>query len=89
MMTGLLAVSVLAGCSNPETRSQANRGFDYETESLRTAPLLIPEGLEAPRFNTEYVIPTDTVRGAVGKAYLDVRPPTPGAAAGAGHRSHG
>ncbi|WP_245849791.1 outer membrane protein assembly factor BamC [Oceanimonas doudoroffii] len=75
MMTGLLAVSVLAGCSNPETRSQANRGFDYETESLRTAPLLIPEGLEAPRFNTEYVIPTDTVRGAVGKA-LDVRPPT-------------
>ncbi len=71
----LLAVSVLAGCSNPETRSQANRGFDYEEETLRTTPLLIPEGLEAPRFNTEYVIPKGAAQGATGKA-LDIRPPT-------------
>ncbi|WP_417606442.1 outer membrane protein assembly factor BamC [Oceanimonas baumannii] len=75
MMMSLLAVTVLAGCSNPETRSQANRGFDYENESLRTVPLMIPEGLEAPRFNTEYVIPKNSTAGALGEA-LDIRPPT-------------
>lgn len=74
-MISLLAVAVLAGCSNPETRSQANRGFDYEQETLRTAPLLIPEGLQAPRFNTEYVIPKGTAEGVTGKV-LDIRPPT-------------
>ncbi|WMC11827.1 outer membrane protein assembly factor BamC [Oceanimonas pelagia] len=74
-MMSLLAMAVLAGCSNPETRSQANRGFDYEQETLRTAPLLIPEGLQAPRFNTEYVIPKGAAQGATGKA-LDIRPPT-------------
>ncbi|AEY01444.1 lipoprotein-34 NlpB [Oceanimonas sp. GK1] len=74
-MISLLAVAVLAGCSNPETRSQANRGFDYEQETLRTAPLLIPEGLQAPRFNTEYVIPKGTAQGVTGKV-LDIRPPT-------------
>ncbi|MFH7564316.1 outer membrane protein assembly factor BamC [Oceanimonas smirnovii] len=75
MMISLLAVTVLAGCSNPETRSQANRDFDYESETLRSAPLMIPQGLEAPRFNTEYVIPENGTSGATGKS-LDIRPPT-------------
>ncbi|MBM7454311.1 outer membrane protein assembly factor BamC [Oceanisphaera litoralis] len=78
MIMGLLAMSVLAGCSNPETRAQANRGFDYEDARLRTTPLLIPAGLEAPDFNREYVIPAPTdgaIGGVTGKA-VDVRPPT-------------
>lgn len=78
MVLGLLAMSVLAGCSNPETRAQANRGFDYEEAKLRTTPLLIPTGLEAPDFNNEYVIPAPTegsIGGVTGKA-VDVRPPT-------------
>ncbi|WP_375057805.1 outer membrane protein assembly factor BamC [Zobellella sp. DQSA1] len=78
MIMGLLAISVLAGCSNPETRAQANRGFDYEGESLRSQPLLIPAGLEAPAFNNEYVVPvlSDSAQhGVTGKA-LDIRPPT-------------
>lgn len=75
MLMGLLAVSVLAGCSNPETRSQANRGFDYEDATLRTTPLLIPAGLEAPAFNNEFVIPQGQEKGVTGKA-LDIRPPT-------------
>ncbi|WP_445400019.1 outer membrane protein assembly factor BamC [Zobellella sp. An-6] len=78
MVMGLLAISVLAGCSSPETRSQANRGFDYEGESLRSTPLLIPAGLEAPAFNNEYVVPAlseRAQRGVTGRA-LDIRPPT-------------
>ncbi|MFP2770010.1 outer membrane protein assembly factor BamC [Oceanisphaera sp. KMM 10153] len=78
MIMGLLAMSVLAGCSNPETRAQANRGFDYEDAKLRTTPLLIPAGLETPDFNSEYVIPAPTegsIGGVTGKA-VDVRPPT-------------
>ena len=78
MVMGLLALSVLAGCSNPETRAQANRGFDYQDATLRTTPLLIPAGLEAPHFNNEYVIPKPTaaaVNGVVGKN-MDIRPPT-------------
>ncbi|MBL1378530.1 outer membrane protein assembly factor BamC [Zobellella sp. CGMCC 1.18722] len=78
MVIGLLAISVLAGCSNPETRSQANRGFDYEGESLRSNPLLIPAGLEAPAFNNEYVVPVlseQALRGVTGRE-LDIRPPT-------------
>ncbi|WP_245879637.1 outer membrane protein assembly factor BamC [Zobellella endophytica] len=78
MVIGLLALGVLAGCSNPETRTQANRGFDYEDASLRSTPLLIPAGLEAPAFNNEFVVPmlSDSAqRGVTGKA-LDIRPPT-------------
>ncbi|GHA17194.1 outer membrane protein assembly factor BamC [Oceanisphaera arctica] len=78
LVISLLAMSVLAGCSNPETRAQANRGFDYEDAKLRTTPLLIPAGLEAPDFNNEYVIPAPTegvIGGVTGKA-VDVRPPT-------------
>ena len=78
MIISLLAVSVLAGCSSPEKRAQANRGFDYEDASLRKTPLLIPAGLAAPEFNTDYVIPKadalDT-HGVTGKN-VDVRPPT-------------
>lgn len=78
IVLSLLTMSVLAGCSNPETRAQANRGFDYEDATLRTTPLLIPDGLEAPDFNGEYVIPAPTqgvIGGVTGKA-VDVRPPT-------------
>lgn len=77
LVMGLLAVSVLAGCSNPEKRAQANRGFEYQDATLRTTPLLIPAGLEAPHFNNEYVIPAAAPTGddVVGKA-VDVRPPT-------------
>lgn len=78
MVMGLLALSVLAGCSNPETRAQANRGFDYQDSTLRTTPLLIPAGLEAPNFNNEYVMPKPSeagLRGVTGKD-VDVRPPT-------------
>lgn len=78
MIISLLAVSVLAGCSNPEQRAQANRGFDYEDATLRTAPLMIPAGLVAPDFNTDYVIPKASAvesAGVTGKA-VDVRPPT-------------
>lgn len=77
MMISLLAISVLAGCSNPETRAQANRGFDYEDATLRTTPLLIPTGLEAPHFNNDYVIEksSGTEQGVTGKA-MDIRPPT-------------
>ncbi|WP_254918174.1 outer membrane protein assembly factor BamC [Zobellella denitrificans] len=78
MVVGLLAISVLAGCSNPETRSQANRGFDYEGERLRSIPLLIPGGLEAPAFNNDYVVPAlsdGAQRGVTGRE-LDIRPPT-------------
>nr|WP_243454098.1 outer membrane protein assembly factor BamC [Oceanisphaera pacifica] len=78
MIMGVLALSVLAGCSNPETRAQANRGFEYQDATLRTTPLLIPAGLEAPRFNNEFVIPpaTSTNANAVVGKEVDVRPPT-------------
>ncbi|MGO4998312.1 outer membrane protein assembly factor BamC [Oceanisphaera sp. W20_SRM_FM3] len=78
MIISLLAVSVLAGCSNPEKRAQANRGFEYEDASLRTAALMIPAGLEAPTFNNDYVIPKASAlesQGVTGKD-VDVRPPT-------------
>ncbi|ART81101.1 outer membrane assembly protein BamC [Oceanisphaera avium] len=74
-MISVLAVSVLAACSSPEKRAQANRSFDYEDASLRTAPLLIPAGLEAPNFNNDYIIPKIKPSGVTGKA-VDVRPPT-------------
>lgn len=78
IIISLVAVSVLAGCSNPEKRAQANRGFDYEDASLRKGVLLIPAGLEAPKFSTDYVIPKASAlesNGVTGKA-VDVRPPT-------------
>lgn len=78
MIISLLAVSVLAGCSSPEKRAQANRGFEYEDASLRKIPLMIPAGLEAPNFNNDYVIPKVSAlenNGATGKD-IDVRPPT-------------
>lgn len=78
MIISLLAVSVLAGCSNPEKRAQANRGFEYEDASLRTAPLMIPAGLEAPTFKNDYVIPKATALESqeVTGINVDVRPPT-------------
>ena len=78
LVIGVLTLSVLAACSNPEKRTQANRGFDYQDASLRSGPLMIPAGLEAPDFNNEYVIPklpADAPKGVIGKA-VDVRPPT-------------
>ena len=78
LVIGVLTLSVLAACSNPEKRTQANRSFDYQDASLRSGPLMIPAGLEAPNFNNEYVIPklpADAPKGIIGKN-VDVRPPT-------------
>ncbi len=77
ILVGLLALTALAGCSSPEKRSQANRGFDYQQESLRIRPLLIPAGLDAPAFNNEFVVPALSAQAALGAkgTELDIRPP--------------
>lgn len=78
VLVSLLALTVLAGCSSAQERNQANRGFDYQDESLRIRPLLIPVGLDAPEFNNDYVVPPLSEQASLGAkgAELDIRPPT-------------
>ncbi|MDO2947613.1 outer membrane protein assembly factor BamC [Aeromonas simiae] len=73
----LLSLAVVAGCSSPAERKMANRGFDYEEAKLEGRAFLVPAGLQAPRFSSDYDVPPlpeGNREGPVGAA-VDVRPP--------------
>ncbi|MFB2871878.1 outer membrane protein assembly factor BamC [Aeromonas jandaei] len=69
--------AVLAACSTPQDRKMANRDFGYEDARLEGRAFLIPSGLSAPAFNSQFDIPPlpeSSRDGALG-AKIDVRPP--------------
>ncbi|MGL6336181.1 outer membrane protein assembly factor BamC [Aeromonas jandaei] len=69
--------AVLAACSTPQDRKMANRDFGYEDARLEGRAFLIPSGLSAPAFNSQFDIPPlpeSSRDGALG-AKVDVRPP--------------
>lgn len=77
LVLSVATLAVLAGCSSPQDRKMANRGFEYEDARLEGRAFLIPSGLSAPAFNSQYDIPPLPERsreGALG-AKVDVRPP--------------
>ncbi|WP_421190485.1 outer membrane protein assembly factor BamC [Aeromonas enteropelogenes] len=77
LVLSVATVAVLAGCSTPQDRKMANRGFEYEDARLEGRAFLIPAGLSAPTFNSQFDIPPlpeSSREGALG-AKVDVRPP--------------
>ncbi|WP_139405563.1 outer membrane protein assembly factor BamC [Aeromonas veronii] len=77
LVLSVATVAVLAGCSTPQDRKMANRDFGYEDARLEGRAFLIPAGLSAPTFNSQYDIPPlpeSSREGALG-AQVDVRPP--------------
>ncbi|MBY6186614.1 outer membrane protein assembly factor BamC [Marinobacter hydrocarbonoclasticus] len=75
-IAALAPVLVLVGCSTPLERRQASGGFEY-LEQPEPTPLVVPQGLDAPRASTEFNIPTlgEQVDREVLGPRLDVRPP--------------
>lgn len=72
----LVLVVAVSACSTPIDRSQANGNFEY-VEAGTSAPLVIPEGLDTPRFSKEFEIPKTGAKSNaefVGEK-LDIRPP--------------
>ncbi|MGL4250196.1 MAG: outer membrane protein assembly factor BamC [Aeromonas sp.] len=77
LVLSVATLAVLAGCSTPQERKMANRGFEYEDAHLEGRAFLIPAGLSAPVFNSQYDIPAlpeSSREGPLG-AKVDVRPP--------------
>ncbi|QYJ99959.1 outer membrane protein assembly factor BamC [Shewanella psychrotolerans] len=75
-VTPILLIAAVTACSSPIDRRQANGNDDYAL--LEPQPrLVIPEGLNEPKYSTEYEIPTVSNKvdtNLVGKK-LDIRPP--------------
>ncbi len=74
--TPILLITAITACSSPIDRRQANGTDEYVSASIQ-AKLVIPAGLNEPRYSSEYDIPkigskVDTT--LVGKM-LDIRPP--------------
>ncbi|MBO2649672.1 outer membrane protein assembly factor BamC [Shewanella algae] len=72
----LVLVVAVSACSTPIDRRQANGNFEY-VEAGTSAPLVIPEGLDTPRFSKEFEIPQAGAKSNaefVGEK-LDIRPP--------------
>ena len=77
LVLSVATVAVLAACSSPQDRKMANRGFEYEENRLEGRAFLVPAGLSAPAFNSNFDIPAlpeSSREGAIG-AKVDVRPP--------------
>lgn len=77
LVLSVATVAVLAACSSPQDRKMANRGFEYEESRLEGRAFLVPAGLSAPAFNSNFDIPAlpeSSREGPIG-AKVDVRPP--------------
>ncbi|MFB0954239.1 MAG: hypothetical protein QMB70_07100 [Aeromonadaceae bacterium] len=57
LVSGLIGLGLLAGCSSELERKQANQDFDYQDDKLVTRPFTVPAGLEAPQFANEFKVP--------------------------------
>ena len=72
----ILACAVLVSACSSNSKTEANRDFDY-LQAQEVAPLVIAPGLETPEYNKRYVVPQlakSKADYALGKA-IDVRPP--------------
>ncbi|WP_417760569.1 outer membrane protein assembly factor BamC [Shewanella sp.] len=73
-----VAVAVLSvtACSTPIERRQPNGTFDY-VNAKNQAPLVIPNGLNTPKYSKEYEIPSigDKADATLYGKNLDIRPP--------------
>ncbi|MFV7784625.1 outer membrane protein assembly factor BamC [Shewanella marisflavi] len=75
-VTPILLVAAVTACSTPIDRRQANGDDDYANVTAQPK-LVIPAGLNEPKYNTEYEIPQvgrKADKNLVGKK-LDIRPP--------------
>lgn len=75
-VTPILLIAAVSACSSPIDRRQANGNDDYAV--LESQPrLVIPEGLNEPKYSSEYEIPSvgDKVDTSLVGKKLDIRPP--------------
>ncbi|MXR67234.1 outer membrane protein assembly factor BamC [Shewanella sp. JBTF-M18] len=75
-VTPILLVAAVTACSTPIDRRQANGNDEYANVTAQPK-LVIPAGLNQPKYNTEYDIPevgSKVDKTLVGKK-LDIRPP--------------
>ncbi len=77
LVSGLIGLGLLAGCSSELERKQANRDFDYQDAKLVTRPFTVPAGLEAPQFANEFKVPplSSAAQSAPVAGEVDVRAP--------------
>ena len=77
LLTCLVGMSALLGCSSPRERREANTDFDYLDAKLVTRPFTVPAPLQSPAYSKDFVIPPQA-KGSNGAAMgdeVDVRPP--------------
>ena len=77
LVSGLIGLGLLAGCSSELARKQANQDFDYQDAKLVTRPFTVPAGLEAPQFANEFKVPplSSATQSAPVADEVDVRAP--------------
>ena len=76
-LTPVLLVSTLVACSTPMERRQSNDDKEYLNAGTDKGELVIPDGLNAPKYSREYAIPElgPNADASLVGARLDIRPP--------------